>query len=60
MTTFQEKGAMKYTIVVVEMVDSPATLQYFAPYTRTALAEKIGIQHFILYHHHPQYPNQET
>nr|QBE88793.1 ATP synthase CF1 alpha subunit [Pharnaceum aurantium] len=38
-TTFQEKGAMKYTIVVAEMADSPATLQYLAPYTGAALAE---------------------
>ncbi|KAM0062492.1 putative H(+)-transporting two-sector ATPase [Helianthus debilis subsp. tardiflorus] len=38
-TTFQERGAMEYTIVVVETVDSPATLQYLAPYTGAALAE---------------------
>nr|AHB38639.1 ATP synthase CF1 alpha subunit [Trithuria filamentosa] len=37
--TFQEKGAMEYTIVVAEMADSPATLQYLAPYTGAALAE---------------------
>ncbi|KAJ0765993.1 putative H(+)-transporting two-sector ATPase [Helianthus annuus] len=29
-TTFQEKGAMEYTIVVAETADSPATLQYLA------------------------------
>ncbi|KAL6491901.1 hypothetical protein OROGR_033979 [Orobanche gracilis] len=34
-----ERGAMKYTIVVAEMADSPATLQYLAPYTGAALAE---------------------
>uniref|UniRef100_A0A1Y3BUV4 ATP synthase subunit alpha, mitochondrial n=131 Tax=Mesangiospermae TaxID=1437183 RepID=A0A1Y3BUV4_HELAN len=38
-TTFQEKGAMEYTIVVAETADSPATLQYLAPYTGAALAE---------------------
>jgi F-type H+/Na+-transporting ATPase subunit alpha len=38
-TTFQEEGAMEYTIVVAEMADSPATLQYLTPYTEAALAE---------------------
>ncbi|RZC81131.1 hypothetical protein C5167_043704 [Papaver somniferum] len=38
-TTSQERGAMDYTIVVAEMADSPATLQYLAPYTGAALAE---------------------
>ncbi|KAH0636610.1 hypothetical protein KY290_037028 [Solanum tuberosum] len=38
-TTLQERGAMEYTIVVAEMADSPATLQYLAPYTGAALAE---------------------
>nr|QBK84209.1 AtpA [Zantedeschia aethiopica]QHN55017.1 ATP synthase CF1 alpha subunit [Zantedeschia aethiopica]QJF46753.1 ATP synthase CF1 alpha subunit [Zantedeschia aethiopica] len=38
-TTFQEWGAMEYTIVVAEMADSPATLQYLAPYTGATLAE---------------------
>lgn len=38
-TTLQEKRAMEYTIVVAEMADSPATLQYLAPYTGAALAE---------------------
>ncbi|KAL9990529.1 putative H(+)-transporting two-sector ATPase [Helianthus debilis subsp. tardiflorus] len=33
------KGAMEYTIVVAETADSPATLQYLAPYTGAALAE---------------------
>nr|YP_009629088.1 ATP synthase CF1 alpha subunit [Thuja plicata]YP_009629166.1 ATP synthase CF1 alpha subunit [Thuja sutchuenensis]YP_009629249.1 ATP synthase CF1 alpha subunit [Thuja occidentalis]YP_009829276.1 ATP synthase CF1 alpha subunit [Thuja koraiensis]YP_010980817.1 ATP synthase CF1 alpha subunit [Thuja standishii]AQM39392.1 ATP synthase CF1 alpha subunit [Thuja standishii]ASN65420.1 ATP synthase CF1 alpha subunit [Thuja sutchuenensis]ASO66696.1 ATP synthase CF1 alpha subunit [Thuja plicata]AUR34 len=37
--TFQERGAMEYTIVVAETADSPATLQYLAPYTGAALAE---------------------
>nr|YP_009240200.1 ATP synthase CF1 subunit alpha [Sciadopitys verticillata]AMO00698.1 ATP synthase CF1 subunit alpha [Sciadopitys verticillata]BAK86697.1 ATP synthase CF1 alpha chain [Sciadopitys verticillata]BAW34619.1 ATP synthase CF1 alpha chain [Sciadopitys verticillata]BCK60789.1 ATP synthase CF1 alpha chain [Sciadopitys verticillata] len=37
--TFRECGAMEYTIVVVETADSPATLQYLAPYTGAALAE---------------------
>ena len=38
-TTFQERGAMEYTIVVAETADSPATLQYLAPYTGASLAE---------------------
>ena len=38
-TTFQERGAMEYTIVVAQTADSPATLQYLAPYTGAALAE---------------------
>ncbi|KAK8928349.1 hypothetical protein KSP39_PZI017771 [Platanthera zijinensis] len=37
--TFKEGGAMEYTIVVAETADSPATLQYLAPYTGAALAE---------------------
>nr|YP_010610388.1 ATP synthase CF1 alpha subunit [Vallisneria natans]WAO28654.1 ATP synthase CF1 alpha subunit [Vallisneria natans] len=37
--TLQEGGAMEYTIVVAEMANSPATLQYLAPYTGAALAE---------------------
>jgi F-type H+-transporting ATPase subunit alpha len=37
--TFRERGAMEYTIVVAETADSPATLQYLAPYTGAALAE---------------------
>ncbi|KAL8214554.1 hypothetical protein R6Q57_004003 [Mikania cordata] len=38
-TTFQERGAMEYTIVVAETTDPPATLQYLAPYTGAALAK---------------------
>ncbi|KAL2934581.1 ATP synthase subunit alpha chloroplastic [Bienertia sinuspersici] len=38
-TNFQERGTMEYTIVVAETADSPATLQYLAPYTGAALAE---------------------
>jgi F-type H+-transporting ATPase subunit alpha len=37
--TLSEKGAMDYTIIVAENADSPATLQYIAPYTGAALAE---------------------
>ncbi|GJT02433.1 ATP synthase CF1 alpha subunit [Tanacetum coccineum] len=36
-TNFQERGAMEYTIVVAETVDSPPTLQYLAPYIGAAL-----------------------
>nr|YP_009695498.1 ATP synthase CF1 alpha subunit [Neocheiropteris palmatopedata]QEJ81685.1 ATP synthase CF1 alpha subunit [Neocheiropteris palmatopedata] len=37
--TSQDRGAMEYTIVVSEAANSPATLQYLAPYTGAALAE---------------------
>nr|UFP91564.1 ATP synthase CF1 alpha subunit [Selaginella erythropus] len=37
--TSEERGAMEYTIVVAETANSPATLQYLAPYTGAALAE---------------------
>nr|UTS56981.1 ATP synthase CF1 alpha subunit [Schizaea tenella] len=37
--TFEDRGAMEYSIVVSETADSPATLQYLAPYTGAALAE---------------------
>lgn len=35
----QERGALEYTIIVSATADSPATLQYLAPYTGAALAE---------------------
>jgi len=38
-TTLEERGAMAYTIIVAQNADSPATLQYLAPYTGAALAE---------------------
>jgi F-type H+-transporting ATPase subunit alpha len=38
-TTLEERNAMSYTIIVCESADSPATLQYLAPYTGAALAE---------------------
>jgi len=37
--SLQERGAMDYTIIVAATADSPATLQYLAPYTGAALAE---------------------
>jgi len=37
--TFEERGAMEYTIVVSEAANAPATLQYLAPYTGATLAE---------------------
>merc|ERR1712224_801304 len=40
--TLKEGGAIAYTIVVTATADSPATLQFLAPYTGAALAE-----HFI-------------
>ncbi|MFQ6624084.1 hypothetical protein Gotur_003705 [Gossypium turneri] len=51
-TTFQEREAMEYTIVVAETADSLTTLQYLAPYTGAALAEYFMYreQHtFIIY-----------
>ena len=38
-TTLQERGALEYTIIVAAPADSPATLQYLAPYTGATLAE---------------------
>lgn len=38
-TTLQERGALDYTIVVAATANSPATLQYLAPYTGASLAE---------------------
>nr|YP_009105535.1 CF1 alpha subunit of ATP synthase [Lobosphaera incisa]AIT94206.1 CF1 alpha subunit of ATP synthase [Lobosphaera incisa] len=38
-SVLQDRGAMDYTIVVAATADSPATLQYLAPYTGAALAE---------------------
>jgi len=37
--TLKERGALEYTIVVAATADSPATLQFLAPYTGAALAE---------------------
>lgn len=37
--TLEERGALAYTIVVAETANSPATLQYLAPYTGATLAE---------------------
>ncbi|CAM6031832.1 unnamed protein product [Sphagnum compactum] len=37
--TFEERGALEYTIIVAEAANAPATLQYLAPYTGAALAE---------------------
>jgi len=39
MNTFLDGGAMEYTVIVAETADSPATLQYLAPYTGAAIAE---------------------
>ena len=38
-TTLTNAGAMDYTIIVSETANSPATLQYLAPYTGASLAE---------------------
>lgn len=38
-STLDKRGALEYTIIVAENADSPATLQYLAPYTGAALAE---------------------
>ncbi len=39
LNTLQERGAMEYTVIVAAPADSPATLQYLAPYTGAAIAE---------------------
>ena len=38
-TSLEEAGALENTIIVAENADSPAPLQYLAPYTGAALAE---------------------
>lgn len=38
-STLEKKGALVYTVIVAENADSPATLQYLAPYTGASLAE---------------------
>nr|AYC63839.1 ATP synthase CF1 subunit alpha [Dichotomosiphon tuberosus] len=38
-STLEKSDAMEYTIVVAATADSPATLQYLAPYTGATLAE---------------------
>nr|YP_010732238.1 ATP synthase CF1 alpha subunit [Watanabea sichuanensis]WDY13152.1 ATP synthase CF1 alpha subunit [Watanabea sichuanensis] len=38
-STLQERDALEYTVVVAAPADSPASLQYLAPYTGAALAE---------------------
>ena len=37
--TLDERGALDYTVIVAATADSPATLQYLAPYTGAAIAE---------------------
>jgi len=37
--TLTERGALEYTIIVAATADSPATLQFLAPYTGATLAE---------------------
>ena len=37
--TLEERGSMEYTIIVAATADTPATLQYLAPYTGASLAE---------------------
>ena len=44
--TLEQRGAMEYTIIVAENADSPATLQYLAPYTGAALAEYFMVRTF--------------
>lgn len=50
--TFQDRGAMEYTIVVSETANSPATPQYLAPYTGASLAEYFMYrkQHTLIIH----------
>jgi F-type H+/Na+-transporting ATPase subunit alpha len=51
-TSLQERGAMEYTIIVAATADTPATLQYLAPYTGAALAEYFmynGLHTLVIY-----------
>ena len=43
LNSLEKKGALDYTIIVAENADSPATLQYLAPYTGAALAEYLSV-----------------
>ena len=52
-TALQEREKMEYTIVVAETADSPATLQYLAPYTGAALAEYFSEQHTLIIYDDP-------
>jgi F-type H+/Na+-transporting ATPase subunit alpha len=50
--TLQEYGAMEHTIVVSASASEPATLQYIAPYTGTAMGEEFmeqGQEALIVY-----------
>jgi F-type H+/Na+-transporting ATPase subunit alpha len=50
--TLQEYGAMEHTIVVSAAASEPATLQYIAPYTGTAMGEEFmeqGQEALIVY-----------
>jgi len=50
--TFEEHGAMPYTIVVVASAGEPASLQYIAPYAGCAIGEEFmeqGKHVFIVY-----------
>lgn len=38
-STLKKQGALNYTIIVAATADTPATLQYLAPYTGATLAE---------------------
>merc|ERR1711907_287690 len=42
--TLEEAGSMDYTIIVAATADSPATLQFLAPYTGAAIAEHFMYQ----------------
>lgn len=49
LTTLEQKGALDYTIIVAENADSPATLQYLAPYTGAALAEYFSVTKYFYF-----------
>ena len=46
-STLKQQGAMDYTIIVTATADTPASLQYLAPYTGATLAE-----YFMYLGHH--------
>ncbi|RPI52929.1 MAG: F0F1 ATP synthase subunit alpha, partial [Chloroflexi bacterium] len=50
--TLEENGAMEHTVVVAASASEPATLQYIAPYTGTAMGEEFmeqGQEALIVY-----------
>ncbi len=51
-STLERYGAMKYTVIVNASASDPATMQYIAPYTGTAIGEyfmHLGMDSLVIY-----------